>query len=63
MDELAEQGLKVFRAGSPADPRSPSKLGRCLSCNRIVHYSPALRKWVYEDGTFHTNHLIEVPQD
>ncbi len=63
MEDPPNQTVKVFQAGSSADPGSPGKLGRCLSCNRIVHHSRALRKWVYDNGTFHTGHIIEVKKD
>jgi hypothetical protein len=55
-----------FRAGSlddpqPSDNELAKRFGRCLTCNRIVHFSRTLRRWVYDDGTFHTGHLIEFP--
>ena len=62
MEELVERRIK-FIAGSPADPRPQGKIGCCLSCNRIVHYSPIVKAWVYDNGTFHTGHLIEVFQE
>ncbi len=62
MEHSPNQTVKVFQAGGPEDPRE-GRLGRCLPCNRIVHYSRTLGKWVYDNGTFHTGHLIEVAQE
>jgi hypothetical protein len=66
MDELVEQGLKVFQAGGPADPRPASnplerRFARDLDCNLIVHFSPILKTWVYDDGAFHTGCRLEFP--
>lgn len=67
MEEVAEQGLKVFQAGGPADPRPASnprerRLARCLTDNRIVSFSPVLGKWFSDSGRFHTGHLLEFPE-
>ena len=58
----------IFVAGSVGDPKparnEPSKrYARCLTCNRIVHFSRAVMRWVFDDGTFHTGHLVEFPID
>lgn len=68
MAKAHETGCLNFVAGSTKDPRPAGnpllkRFGRCLNCNRIVHFSVDLLKWVYDDGTFHTAHVVEFPVD
>ncbi len=65
METITEPQIKYsrFLAGGPDDPKPEGKLGRCLTCNRIVRYSHILQKWVYDNGQFHTGHEIEVPTE
>ncbi len=57
-----------FIAGDDDDPKpADNELGRrfgpCLTCNRILHFSRIMKCWVYDDGTFHTGHLVEFPAE
>ena len=45
----------------PVDNELAKRFGRCLMCNRIIHFSRPLIRWIYDDGTFHTGHLVEFP--
>jgi hypothetical protein len=48
-----------FIAGGPDDPRHG--YGLCLNCpGRTLHYLEAARVWVYDDGSSHTGHEIEL---
>jgi hypothetical protein len=67
MEVTEQQKLKVFVAGSADDPRPlenefSKRFARDLDCNRIVHFSRALERWVSDSGQFHTGHLIEFPE-
>ena len=58
----------TFLAGGVGDPKPArnelsKRYARCLTCNRIVHFSGTVKRWVYDDGTFHTGHLVEFPID
>jgi hypothetical protein len=58
----------IVKAGSfddpqPSDNELAKRFGRCLTCNEIVHFSRIVNRWVYDEGTFHTGHLIEFPID
>jgi hypothetical protein len=58
----------TFIAGTPADPRPVNnefckRFARDLTCNLVVHFSRGVKKWVYDDGTFHTDHLLEFPEN
>ncbi|MGP8069797.1 MAG: hypothetical protein ACLP5V_07900 [Candidatus Bathyarchaeia archaeon] len=60
--------MLVFVSGSRDDPQPlagvPSKrFARCITHNRIVHFSKVLLKWVYEDGSFHTGCQLETPKE
>ena len=49
----------TFIAGGPDDPRHGQ--GLCVNCpGRIVHYLEAARVWIYDDGSSHTGHEIEL---
>jgi hypothetical protein len=51
-----------FVAGSPEDPRHG--YGLCLSCpGKVVHYQELTRAWIYDDGSFHTGHKIQLLPD
>ncbi len=55
-----------FTAGDADDPRPlenefSKRFARDLDCNRIVHFSKVVKRWVYDDGTFHTGCLLEFP--
>jgi hypothetical protein len=43
-----------------ADDGLPGELGLCKPCHVIAHFSRTLKRWVSDDGKFHTGHLIEV---
>ena len=58
---LGEIKRSAFRfiAGAPDDPRRG--YGLCLNCpGKTVHYQEATRIWIYDDGSSHTGHLIEL---
>jgi len=58
---LAEIKRSAFKfiAGGPDDPRHGQ--GLCVNCpGRIVHYLEAARVWIYDDGSSHTGHEIEL---
>lgn len=68
MNVTAIRALQVFRAGSAEDPRlegnaSERRFARCLDCNVIVHYSLILKRWVCDSGRFHTEHMLEFPEE
>lgn len=49
----------TFIAGGPDDPRYG--YGLCLNCSgRTLHYLEAARVWVYDDGSSHTGHTIQL---
>jgi len=59
--EIRRSALR-FIAGGPDDPRRG--YGLCLNCpGKTVHYQEATRTWVYDDGSSHTGHLIELLPD
>lgn len=56
--EIRRSALR-FIAGGPDDPRHG--YGLCLNCpGKTLHYLEAARLWVYDDGSSHTGHEIEL---
>lgn len=58
--------ILIFVAGGSDDPKPAGnelcqRYARCLTCNRIVHFSRTVKSWIYDDGTFHSGHLLEFP--
>lgn len=58
----------IFVAGGTDDPRPAcnalsKRYARCLTCNRIVHFSRTVERWIFDDGVYHSEHLLEFPID
>jgi len=51
----------VFIAGGEGDPKQG--LAVCLTCGgtKIVKYQRATKLWIYDDGSTHTGHQLELP--
>jgi uncharacterized protein YchJ len=65
-DKIDYPEFVVFVAGSASDPQPlenefSKRFARDLDCNRIVHFSKVTKKWVYDDGTFHSRCRLEFP--
>jgi len=65
-DNIDNPEFVIFVAGSASDPRPlknefSKRFARDLDCNCIVHFSKVTKKWVYDDGTFHSRCRLEFP--
>jgi len=67
MEELEKPRYFRFVAGSSEDPRPgdmprEKRFARCISCNKIIHWSLCFKAWVCDEGKYHSGHELEYPQ-